>query len=185
VSNGVVFVAELAALSKNQQKHLAFLVSRAEKGNVRLVSFTAEEPTRLVEAQGFDAALMQMLSGIVIALPPLREHPEDIPEIAGLMLAQLVETRFCPPRIFSTGTLNVLRNFHGRGIWKTSPPPCARSRSPASRKKSGRRRRAGAAAVREARGGGGGLVRPAAARGARGVRADLFRAPPRAGERIH
>src|SRR5882672_1390006 len=87
VSNGVVFVAELAALSKNQQKHLAFLVSRAEKGNVRLVSFTAEEPTRLVEAQGFDAALMQMLSGIVIALPPLREHPEDIPEIAVLMLA--------------------------------------------------------------------------------------------------
>jgi len=115
VSNGVVFVAELAALSKNQQKHLAFLVSRAEKGNVRLVSFTAEEPTRLVEAQGFDAALMQALSGIVIALPPLREHPEDIPEIAALMLAQLVETRFCPPRIFSTGALNVLRHFSWPG----------------------------------------------------------------------
>jgi DNA-binding NtrC family response regulator len=111
VSNGVVFVAELAALSKNQQKHLAFLALRAEKGNVRLVSFTAEEPQRLVEAQGFDAALMQALSGIVIALPPLREHPEDIPEIAALMLAQLVETRFCPPRIFSTGALNVLRHF--------------------------------------------------------------------------
>jgi DNA-binding NtrC family response regulator len=115
VSNGVVFVAELAALSKNQQKHLAFLASRAEKGNVRLVSFTAEEPTRLVEAQGFDAALMQALSGIVIALPPLREHPEDIPEIAALMLAQLVETRFCPPRIFSTGALNVLRHFSWPG----------------------------------------------------------------------
>lgn len=115
VSNGVVFVAELAALSKNQQKHLAFLASRAEKGNVRLVSFTAEEPTRLVEEQGFDAALMQALSGIVIALPPLREYPEDIPEIAALMLAQLVETRFCPPRIFSTGALNVLRHFSWPG----------------------------------------------------------------------
>jgi DNA-binding NtrC family response regulator len=44
-------------------------------------------------------------------LPPLREHPEDIPEIASLVLAQLVETRFCPPRSFSTGALNVLRNF--------------------------------------------------------------------------
>ena len=115
VSNGVVFVAELAALSKNQQKHLAFLASRAEKGNVRLVSFTAEEPTRLVEEQGFDAALMQALSGIVIALPPLREYPEDIPEIAALMLAQMVETRFCPPRIFSTGALNVLRHFSWPG----------------------------------------------------------------------
>jgi two-component system nitrogen regulation response regulator NtrX len=115
VSNGILFVAELAALSKNQQKHLAFLAARAEKSNVRLVSFTAEEPTRLVDAHGFDAALMQALSGIVIALPALREHPEDIPEIAGLMLAQLVETRFCPPRIFSTGALNVLRHFSWPG----------------------------------------------------------------------
>jgi DNA-binding NtrC family response regulator len=82
---------------------------------VRLVSFTTEEPARLVETQGFDAALMQALSGIVIALPPLREHPEDIPEIAALILAQLVEARFCPPRIFSTGALNVLRHFSWPG----------------------------------------------------------------------
>jgi DNA-binding NtrC family response regulator len=68
-----------------------------------------------VDAQGFDAALMQALAGIVIALPALREHPEDIPEIATLMLAQLVETRFCPPRIFSTGALNVLRHFSWPG----------------------------------------------------------------------
>jgi DNA-binding NtrC family response regulator len=115
VSSGVLFVAELAALSKNQQKHLAFWAARAEKSNVRLVSFTSEEPKRLVEVQGFDAALMQALAGIVIALPALREHPEDIPEIATLMLAQLVETRFCPPRIFSTGALNVLRYFSWPG----------------------------------------------------------------------
>jgi DNA-binding NtrC family response regulator len=115
VSNGVLFVAELAALSKNQQKHLAFLAARAEKSNVRLVSFTAEEPKRLVDEHGFDAALMQALSGIVIALPALRAHPEDIPEIAALMLAQLVETRFCPPRIFSTGALNILRHFSWPG----------------------------------------------------------------------
>jgi DNA-binding NtrC family response regulator len=115
ISSGVLFIAELAALSKNQQKQLAFLAARAEKSNVRLVSFTAEEPKHLVEAQGFDAALMQSLAGIVIALPALREHPEDIPEIATLMLAQLVETRFCPPRIFSTGALNVLRHFSWPG----------------------------------------------------------------------
>jgi DNA-binding NtrC family response regulator len=115
VSSGVLFVAELAVLSKNQQKHLAFLAARAEKSNIRLVSFTSEEPKRLVDDQGFDAALMQALAGIVIALPALREHPEDIPEIAALMLAQLVETRFCPPRIFSTGALNVLRHFSWPG----------------------------------------------------------------------
>jgi two-component system nitrogen regulation response regulator NtrX len=115
ISNGVLFVAELAALSKNQQKHLAFLAARAEKSNIRLVSFTAEEPRHLVDAEGFDAALMQALAGIVIALPALREYPEDIPDMATLMLAQLVETRFCPPRIFSTGALNVLRHFSWPG----------------------------------------------------------------------
>lgn len=114
-AGGVLFVSELASLSKNQQKHLAFLAARAEKVKLRLVSFTAEEPKRLVEVHGFDAALMQLLAGIVIALPALREHPEDIPEIAGMMLAQLVETRFCPPRHFSTGALNVLRNFDWPG----------------------------------------------------------------------
>ncbi len=111
VSSGVLFVGELAMLSRNQQKQLAFLAARAEKSNVRLVSFTAEDPKHLVESQGFDAALMQALAGIVIALPALHEHPEDIPEIATFMLAQLVETRFCPPRNFSTGALNVLRYF--------------------------------------------------------------------------
>jgi DNA-binding NtrC family response regulator len=114
-AGGVLFVEELAALSKNQQKHLAFLAARVEKLSLRLVSFTSVEPKHLVDTLGFDAALMQALAGIVIALPALREHPEDIPDIATLMLAQLVETRFCPPRNFSTGALNVLRYFSWPG----------------------------------------------------------------------
>ena len=114
-AGGILFVDELAALSRNQQKHLSFFAVRAEKLNLRLVSFTAAEPKYLVASQGFDPALMQTLAGIVIALPPLRDHPEDIPEIANLLLEQLVETRFCPPRTFSTGALNVLRNFSWPG----------------------------------------------------------------------
>jgi DNA-binding NtrC family response regulator len=114
-AGGLLFVEELAVLSKNQQKHLAFLAARVDKIGVRLVSFTSEEPKRLVDSLGFDASLMQALARIVIALPPLREHPEDIPEIATLMLAQLVEARFCPPRNFSTGALNVLRQFSWPG----------------------------------------------------------------------
>src|SRR5207245_9044364 len=101
-SSGVLIVGALGMLARNQQKCVAFLAARAERSNVQLVSFTAEEPKHLVESQGFDAALMQALAGIVIALPALREHPEDIPEIATLMLAQLLETRLCPPRNVST-----------------------------------------------------------------------------------
>src|SRR5256885_13567451 len=74
-SRGGLVRRGLAVLSRNQQKHLAFLAARAEKSNVQVVSFTAEEPKYLVESQGFDPALMQVLAGIVISVPALREHP--------------------------------------------------------------------------------------------------------------
>ncbi len=113
-AGGIVYVDELAGLSKNQQKHLAFLAARAEKSKTRLVSWTAEDPRSLVE-RGFDAALLTQLSGLTIVLPPLREHAEDIPDFANVMLTQLIETRVCPPRHLSTAALNLLRNFSWPG----------------------------------------------------------------------
>jgi DNA-binding NtrC family response regulator len=110
-AGGILFVDELARLSRNQLRHLAHFAARAERAKVRLVSFTAEDPKDLVETHGFDPALMAQLSELTIALPPLRDLPEDIPDIANLMLADLVETRYCPPRQFATSALNLLRNF--------------------------------------------------------------------------
>ena len=110
-SGGTLFIEELAQLSRNQQKNLAFIVSKADRNKLRLVSFTAGEPRRLVEAEGFDAQLLTRLSELTLALPPLRDHAEDVPDIANLLLVQLVETRSCPPRQFATAALNLLRNF--------------------------------------------------------------------------
>ena len=56
--------------------------------------------------------LLARLSELSLPLPALREHAEDIPDIAGILLAQLVEARNCPPRHFSTAALNALRQFH-------------------------------------------------------------------------
>ena len=47
----------------------------------------------------------------MLLLPALREYAEDMPDIAAMMLAQLVEARVCPPRRFSTAALNALRQF--------------------------------------------------------------------------
>jgi DNA-binding NtrC family response regulator len=110
-TGGILFVEDLAALSRLQQKNLAFVAARAERHKVRIVSFTAEDPRRLTEERGFDAALLAQLSQLVLTLPALRQHAEDIPEIAAMLLAQYVEARFCPPREFSTAALNLLRNF--------------------------------------------------------------------------
>jgi DNA-binding NtrC family response regulator len=110
-AGGVLFFEELAGLSRVQQRNLAFVAARAERLKVRLVSFTVEDPRRLVDERGFDAQLLASLAQLVLTLPALREYAEDIPEIASMLLAQLVEARFCPPREFSTAALNSLRNF--------------------------------------------------------------------------
>ncbi|MBI4292953.1 MAG: sigma-54-dependent Fis family transcriptional regulator [Betaproteobacteria bacterium] len=114
-AGGVLFVEELAELSRNQIRHLTHLANKLERSKVRLVSFTAENPRKLIQSHGYDSELLARLSELTIALPSLREHPEDIPDIANLMLAQLVETRYCPPRQFETSALNLLRNFSWPG----------------------------------------------------------------------
>ena len=111
-ANGLIFVEELAALTRVQQRNLAFILGKHEKTKTRVVSFTAEEPSRLAVELGFDAALLTRLSELSLMLPALREHAEDIPDIAAMLLAQLVEARHCPPRHFSTAALNALRQFH-------------------------------------------------------------------------
>jgi len=109
-AGGILFIEELAALSKPQQKGMAFVLQRNERHKVRLVSFTAEDNAMLLEARGFDPALLAQLSQLVLILPSLREHAEDIPDLATRLLTQLVEARACPPRSFSVAALNLLRN---------------------------------------------------------------------------
>src|SRR5512137_1547102 len=46
-AGGLIFVEELAALNRLQQKNLAFIIARQEKAKTRVVSFTTEEPARL------------------------------------------------------------------------------------------------------------------------------------------
>ncbi len=110
-ASGLIFVEDLAVLTRAQQKNLAFILGKQEKTRTRVVSFTTEEPARLTAELGFDAALLARLSELSLLLPALREHAEDIPDIASILLAQLVEAKNCPPRHFSTAALNALRQY--------------------------------------------------------------------------
>jgi two-component system nitrogen regulation response regulator NtrX len=114
-AGGILFVEELSQLSRSQQKHLAFAVARAERAKVRIVSFTSADNATLLEGRGFESSLLTSLSELSLLLPPLREHVEDVPDIANMMLVQMVETRYAPQRRFSVGALNLLRNFSWPG----------------------------------------------------------------------
>jgi DNA-binding NtrC family response regulator len=107
---GTLFLSEVGDLNRLEQKGLALLVTKLDKYNVRLVCASSKSLPELVAQGAFDSRLLQSLSGLTIRVPSLREHREDVPELANLFLSRLVEAREAPPRSFSTAALNALRN---------------------------------------------------------------------------
>jgi len=107
---GVLFVGDLARLGRAAQKNLEFLLARADKHKARVVSFSTLDSRTLIERHEFDPGTLARLSELVLKLPALREFAEDVPDLAALMLAQLVEGHACPPRRLSVAAQNALRH---------------------------------------------------------------------------
>jgi two-component system, NtrC family, nitrogen regulation response regulator NtrX len=113
--DGVLYIEQIEALNKAEQKGLAQLIAKLEKFNVRLVATTSQSMVPLIEGDGFDAQFLAQLAGVTLRIPSLREHPEDIPDLANTILLQLVEANESPLRHFSVGAQNALRNLDWPG----------------------------------------------------------------------
>jgi DNA-binding NtrC family response regulator len=109
-AGGILFVTDLSRLARAEQRQLDFLLGRAEKHKVRVVSFSPLDLRTLAEKHEFDPELGAKLAQLTLRLPALRELAEDVPDLASLMLAQLVEARVCAPRRFAIAALNALRH---------------------------------------------------------------------------
>jgi DNA-binding NtrC family response regulator len=109
-AGGILFVPDLSRLGRVEQRNLDFLLPRAERHKVRLVSFSPLDARALTEKHEFDPELVARLGALTFRLPALREFAEDIPDLASLMLAQLVESRLCPRRRLEIAALNALRH---------------------------------------------------------------------------
>ena len=114
-AGGVLFLPDLSRLERAEQRHLEFLLPRADKYKARIVSFSPVDTRALVEKHEFDAELCLRLADLTLKLPPVREFAEDVPDLASLMLAQLVEARVCPPRRLAIAALNALRHYSWPG----------------------------------------------------------------------
>ena len=110
-AGGILFVPDLSRLGHAEQRNLEFLLPRAEKHRVRLVSFSPLDVRSLSEKCDFDPELGARLGELTFKLPAVREFAEDVPDLASLMLAQLVEARVCPARRFAIAALNALRHY--------------------------------------------------------------------------
>jgi DNA-binding NtrC family response regulator len=110
VAGGVLFIPDLTRMGRAEQRSLEFLLPRAEKHKVRIASFCPVDVRSLVEKHDFDPDLCTRLAELTLRLPAVRDFAEDVPDLASLMLAQLVETRLCPPRRLAIAALNALRH---------------------------------------------------------------------------
>jgi DNA-binding NtrC family response regulator len=112
---GTLFVHDVAELNRIEQRGLLLLVSKLDRYNARVIAGATKQLAELVASGAFDSRLYAALSGTTIRVPSLREHREDVPEIANLVLSQMIEAKEVPPREFSTAALNALRNYDWPG----------------------------------------------------------------------
>src|SRR5512145_425713 len=95
---GTLFLDEIANVPPSQQARLLRVLetgelervgsSRTRRTNVRILSATNANITAEVTAGRFRQDLLFRLNTVEIALPPLRERPEDIPVLAAHFLSQ-------------------------------------------------------------------------------------------------
>jgi two-component system, NtrC family, nitrogen regulation response regulator NtrX len=114
-AGGILFIADLSRLGHAEQRNLEFMLGRAEKHRVRVVSFSPLDLRSLAEKHDFDPELGARLGELTLKLPAVRDFAEDVPDLASLMLAQLVEARVCPARRFAIAALNALRHYNWPG----------------------------------------------------------------------
>ena len=108
-ADGMLFLRRVDRLVLEDQLALARSLPALELANTRLVCTAPSDLPDQVAAGAFDSRLYAALAAISLRVPVLAEHPEDLPEIAKLILDRLIESRAVPAMSFGTAALNQLR----------------------------------------------------------------------------
>jgi DNA-binding NtrC family response regulator len=113
-AGGLLYCEELGRLTRLQQKNLLFALDRLEKYNLHLVAATGQDNGSLMQL-GWDEAALRRVSEVWLGVPALADLKDEIPDIAGHVLAHLAEAGDVPLRRFSSGALNALRQHDWPG----------------------------------------------------------------------
>ena len=115
---GTLYLPEVGDLNRMEQKGLLLIAGKLDKYNTRLICVTSRALPELVAQGGFDAKLYGIIAAVTVNVPSLRQHREDIPDLANLFLLRSIEAKEIAPRHFSTAALNALRNYDWPGNLK-------------------------------------------------------------------
>jgi DNA-binding NtrC family response regulator len=83
--------------------------------DVRILSATHRDMDALIEEGKFRRDLYFRLNRVTIRLPPLRERPEDLPELVAYFLSRAADAANRPRLGITDATLEMLRAYHWPG----------------------------------------------------------------------
>jgi len=83
--------------------------------NVRVIAATKDDLAEAVSEGRFREDLYYRLNVLPLKIPPLREHPEDIPTLLDYHMMHLHQQEGLPARRFQAGALDRLRRYHWPG----------------------------------------------------------------------
>lgn len=118
---GTIFLDEIGEIdSTTQVKLLRFLETRtleriggnqSIKVDVRIICATNKDLKTLAEKGEFRADLYYRLNVVEINIPPLREHPSDIPSLLDAYSKYFADENSMEPVVFSADAVSVLKKY--------------------------------------------------------------------------
>ena len=124
-NGGTLFLEDIVDMEPELQSRLVTMIQerqfhRANGAapvplNVRIITASRGDVSRAVAASRMREDLYYLLNVVPLAVPPLRDHREDIPELVSYYIDALVTRENLPNRRLTVGAQNRLRNHSWPG----------------------------------------------------------------------
>lgn len=124
-NGGTLFLDELNSMSIGMQSKILRVIQEGtfrklgsntdQSTNVRIISSCNQDPFRLLNTSTLRKDLFYRLSTVVINLPPLREHSEDVEELVRYYINQQSTHYAKPIKEISPDVLNMFKHYKWPG----------------------------------------------------------------------
>jgi DNA-binding NtrC family response regulator len=114
-ANNCIYIEDVAQLSEEAQSLLLYMLENGKFSNTQLICATHHSLDSAITNKTFSESLLYQLNSITLAIPPLRDHIEDIPELVKFFVDKQTIEAELPYRHFTVAAQNRLRNYSWPG----------------------------------------------------------------------
>lgn len=114
-SGGVLYLGDIAQYSKTVQQGISFMLTKADRHHTHIICACSQPLQELLTDPSQDSKLLNSLSSLMVAIPPLRNQMDDIMFLVDQIVTELAESQKIPVVKFTTAALNALRQYDWPG----------------------------------------------------------------------